>query len=123
MTAYEYRVDMTQAIVAGDASCVTDLSVDFGPNAQLNYDGSGNSDAYVITQGGIGTVGVLYATRSGNTLNFTFSQPVCAGATAGSGQSSQFIGVASAQAPVATTATVGWPGLLGLSVPARAPAH
>src|SRR3954465_14978221 len=30
-TAYEYRVDLTQATAIGDVSCVTGLNVDFGP--------------------------------------------------------------------------------------------
>jgi hypothetical protein len=37
--------------------------------------------------------------------------------------SSYFIGLASAQAPKAVTAKVGWPGLEALDVPARAPAY
>src|SRR6185369_2692687 len=36
-TAYEYRVDLTQAATPGDQACVTGLDVDFGPVAKLDY--------------------------------------------------------------------------------------
>jgi hypothetical protein len=121
-TAYEYRVDMTQAVSAGEVPCVTDLTVEFGAIAKLQYDGSGPlDDGYVVVQGGIGTIGILEAIKTGNSITFTFNQPVCAGPTPGSGHSSYFFGLASASAPKAVTAKVGWPGLLPLDVHARAP--
>lgn len=122
-TAYGYRVDMTQAVSLGDASCVTDVTVDFGPDLQLNYDGSGPSDGFTIAQGDSGTIGILYAVRFGNSANFVFEQPVCAGATAGSGQSSLYFGMTAAAAPKAVTMTLGWPGLTGIAVAARGPAY
>src|SRR5450755_4592131 len=30
-TAYEYRVDLTQAVSDGEVPCVTDIAIDFGP--------------------------------------------------------------------------------------------
>ena len=33
-TAYEYRMDLTQATAIGDVSCVTALEVDFGPGGR-----------------------------------------------------------------------------------------
>ena len=121
-TAYLYRVDMTQAVSDGEAPCVTDLAVDFGPVVKLQYDGSGPlDDGFVIVQGGLGSIGILEALKSGNTITFTFSQPVCAGPTPGSGKTTFFFGLASASAPKAVTAKVGWPGLLPLNVAARAP--
>src|SRR6185503_10407445 len=64
LNVYEYRVDMTQAVSSGESPCVTDLSIDFGPDTKLSYDGTGtNYDAYVITTGGIGTVGLYDVSR------------------------------------------------------------
>src|SRR4051812_30540124 len=34
-TAYEYRLDLTQATAVGDVACVTGLNVDFGPVTKL----------------------------------------------------------------------------------------
>jgi hypothetical protein len=123
-TVYEYRLDMTGTDSQSEAACVTDVALDFGPVSRLSFDGTGQLyDVYVITQGGIGTIGLFNVTSTGNTIDFVFSQPVCAGTSAGNGQSSLFFGVASAFAPRAVTANAGWPGILGEPVPARAPSH
>jgi hypothetical protein len=123
-TAYLYRVDMTQAVSSGDVPCVTDLTVDFGAVSQLQYDGSGPADdGFVVTQGGLGSIGLFAVTKTGNSINFVFNQPVCAGPTPGTGHTSYFFGLASGSAPKGVTATVGWPGLEPLDVAARAPAY
>lgn len=127
-TAYLYRVDMTQAVSSGEAPCVTDISVDFGPVSKFVYGGSGSppDDVFVITQGGLGDIGLYQVTQKSTVINFIFNQPVCAGPTPGTGRSSNFIGVASSSAPNAVnikTVKVGWPGLDALIVPARGPAY
>lgn len=123
-TAYQYRVDLSQAVSSAEVPCVTDVTIDIGPTVQLNYDGTGTpGDAYVVAQGGLGTIGIFSAVKTGNKVTFTFNQPVCAGASGGTGQSSQFFGVTSASAPKAVTAKAGWPGTVGLDVGARAPAY
>lgn len=123
-TAYEYRVDMTGAVSDAEVPCVTDLAIDFGSDAQLSFDGTGQLyDAFVITQGGIGSVGLFSISRTGNVVDFVFNQPVCAGPSPGTGLSSYFFGMASAFAPKSVTANAGWPGLLGQPVSARAPNH
>ncbi|HEY4940926.1 MAG TPA: hypothetical protein VII56_05820 [Rhizomicrobium sp.] len=124
LTAYEYRVDMTQAVSDGEASCVTDVAVDFGTVSRLSYDGTGQIyDAYVITQGGIGSVGLFNISKTGSVVDFVFDQPVCAGHSPGTGLSSYFFGIASKFAPKSVTANVGWPGLSGIGTAARAPNH
>lgn len=121
---YEYRVDMTQAVSSGEVPCVTDVAVDFGPTTRFSYDGTGTLyDVYVITSGGIGSVGLYDVSRTGNSIDFTFNQPVCAGPTPGSGKTSYFFGLASVSPPHSVTAHVGWPGLDPLAVPGRAANH
>ena len=63
LTGYEYRVDLTQASIMGEsAGCVTDMTVDFGPVTQLQYNKAGpDDDVYVVTKGGLGSVGLLSA--------------------------------------------------------------
>jgi hypothetical protein len=122
--AYEYRVDLTQAVSSGEVPCVTDLAVDFGPVTQLDYGDPGQpADVFVVNQGGIGKVGLFDAVKVGNAVTLTFNQPVCAGATPGTGLSSFFVGLASTGAPRSVIAKVGWPGLEALNVAARAPTH
>lgn len=123
-TAYEYRVDLTQAVSDGEVPCVTDISVDFGPVTKLQYNKTGPlDDVFVVTKGGLGTVGLYAVEQNGNVITFTFNQPVCAGPTPGTGHTSYFFGLASEYAPHAITAHVSVPGLDPIETQARGPAH
>jgi hypothetical protein len=123
-TAYEYRVDLTTAVTSNEFSCVTDLAIDFGAVAKLHYDRvRPQDDVFVVTQGGLGTIGILSAEQTGNVITFTFTQPVCAGNVPDTGQSTFFFGLASDFAPKPIVAHVGVPGELPADVKARAPDH
>jgi hypothetical protein len=99
--AYVYRVDMTQVQGVTAVNCVTRLRVIFGPDVKLPYSPSGNSDIFVVTAGGLGSVGLSSATLTGNLITFIFSSPVCPG------QTSYFFGIASKSTmPVPGKATV-----------------
>jgi hypothetical protein len=125
-TAYEYRLDLTQATAIGDVSCVTGLAVDFGPVSKLQYNKVGpTDDVFVITKGGLGSIGLASAeqNRSG-VISFTFSQPVCAADSSGPGQTTFFFGLASVHPPKAIVAVVEVPADEdGAQVKARAPNH
>jgi len=122
LTAYEYRVDMRSA--GGSVDCLLGLVVDFGPVQALPYKAGGTAHVYVVTQGGLGSVGVKSAEQDGNVIEFTFDKPMCVGVKANSGESTFFFGLASAKPPHAITA-----GMWGLGTPAyislaaRAPQH
>jgi hypothetical protein len=124
-TAYEYRVDLTQATAVGDVACVTALDVDFGPVTKLQYNKVGpTEDVFVVTKGGLGSIGLASADQNGNVITFTFSQPVCAADTSGPGQTTFFFGLASIHPPKAIAATIEAPGVMpDLTVKARAPNH
>jgi hypothetical protein len=124
-TGYEYRVDMTQATAIGDVACVTGLDVNFGPVTVLQYNKVGPADdVFVVTKGGLGTIGLTSAVQNRNIITFTFSQPVCAADASGPGQTTFFFGLASIHPPKATVAIVEAPGLFpGFDVKARAPDH
>jgi hypothetical protein len=128
-TVYIYRVDLTGAAAASDQMCVSSVAVNFGAITKLPYSGAGKpkADVFVVTTGGLGTVGLKSADQTGSTVTFQFSAasfpapgdpfpPVCAG------QTSFFFGLASTKAPLATKAQVHM-GIYGIkSVGARAPA-
>jgi hypothetical protein len=127
-TVYMYRIDLTKATAQTDQMCVTAIAVDFGPLKPLPYSGAGNADVFVITSGGLGSIGLQSADQTGATIKFQFStssfpdpheqfQPVCPG------QTSFFFGLAALKPPVAATAqvTMGVYGTKGVA--ARAPAH
>ncbi|MEA2838654.1 MAG: hypothetical protein QOD89_3204 [Bradyrhizobium sp.] len=124
-TAYEYRVDLTQATALGDVACVTALDVDFGPVTVLQYNKVGPADdVFVVTKGGLGTIGLASAVQNRNIVTFTFSQPVCAADSSGPGQTTFFFGLASTNVPKAIVATIEAPGVFpDIDVKARAPNH
>jgi len=123
-TAYEYRIDMSTAVTNADAACVTDVAIDFGPVAKLQYNGAGpTDDVYVLAIGGVGKIGLQSAEQTGNTITFTLSQPICAGQSANAANTTFFFGLASASEPRAITARVGIAGDEPTNVGARAPNH
>lgn len=107
MFGYEYRIDLRQ--VAGILSIpfITSLAIDFGPHVStLDFDGDGRpDDAYVVTSGGLGNIGVSSATREGNVITFNFSPPVAGGASRGRGDSTFFFGLVSTHPRREITAT------------------
>src|ERR1700730_18266339 len=74
-TGYEYRLDMTQA--TGALQCVGGIVVNFGPISQLPFKNNTPADAYVITQGGLGTIGIGSAEQDGDVITFNFSKFIC----------------------------------------------
>jgi hypothetical protein len=122
-TGYEYRVDMTQATAIGDVACVTGLNVDFGPVTKLQYNKVGpTDDVFVVTKGGIGTIGLASADLNGSIVAFEFNQPVCAADSSGPGHTTFFFGLTSIHPPKGIAATIEAPGVFpDLKVKARAP--
>jgi len=121
---YEYRIDLRNAIGLTYIPCVSSMRLEFGPVIEtLDYDGDGmaGDQVYVVTSGGMGSVGLASATKWGNAITFTFGSPVCAGGSPGSGQSTYFFGLVSAQPAGPVTATVQETGGPTYDVPARAP--
>lgn len=129
-TVYIYRVDLTGATAATDQMCVSSVAVNFGPITKLPFSGAGKpkADVFVITTGGLGTVGLKSADQTGSTVTFQLSAasfpapgdpfpPVCPG------QTTFFFGLASTKAPAATKAQVHM-GIYGIkSVGARTPTY
>lgn len=102
-TAYQYRIDLTDAKALADVSCVTSLTVDFGPVAKLPYAAgtTGIRDVYEIVQGvPANQIGFGSATQTGTEVTFTFARPVCAGDGITPGATTFAFGLASLDAPV-----------------------
>ncbi|MBI1811111.1 MAG: hypothetical protein HY035_01175 [Nitrospirae bacterium] len=106
--AYEYRIDLRNAMGITYIPCISSMTLEFGPVVStLDYDGDGVADqVYVVTSGGLGSIGLASAEKEGNTITFNFSAPVCAGGHPGGGQSAYFFGLVSTQPPGPVTATV-----------------
>jgi hypothetical protein len=99
--AYQYRVDLSNAITLVDLSCVTNLSVKFGSIEKLPYaPGIILRDVYEIQQGvPANQVGFSSAVQAGGLVTFTFARPVCAGDGTTPGATSFAFGLASRDAP------------------------
>ncbi len=106
---YQYRIDLRRAVGMTYVPCLNSMSLAFGPVVNtLDFDGNGKvgDEVFVVTRGGLGTVGLASAEKAGNVITFHFSSPVCAGGRPGDGQSTFFFGLVSTHAPGQTTATV-----------------
>jgi hypothetical protein len=115
-TGYEYRLDLRSANKFTE--CVAGLTVNIGPVKKLTYPPNQPAHIFVVTQGGIGDVGIKSAEQDGNVITFWFSGYLCAG------QTSFFFGFAAATAPQTGTATLFGPGSPGFfQTGARMPAH
>jgi hypothetical protein len=122
--AYLYRVDMRNAVGIANIGCVTSITINFGPvvsTLDFNADGTTGDQVFVVTGGGLGTIGLASADKVGNQITFTFSSPVCAGGNRGAGESSFFWGLVGTRPPRLITASVTQTGGPAVSVQARAP--
>ena len=101
-TAYQYRIDLSNAATTVDFSCVNNLSVKFGPVVKLPYaPGTVLRDVYEIDQGVPGNqVRIASAVQTGDVVTFTFARLVCAGDGVNPGDTSFFFGLASLDEPV-----------------------
>lgn len=121
--AYEYRLDLSNAVGALNIACINWMTISFGPVVgTLNYGGDAKPDqVFVVTGGGIGTIGLASAVQTGSSIKFTFSSPVCEGGAPGKGDSSFFWGLVSKQPPKNVTATLHETGGATHVVKARSP--
>lgn len=121
--AYEYRIDLRNAVGAVAISCIDSMTISFGPVvSSLNFGGSPAPDqVFVVTGGGIGTIGLSSAVQTGSKIKFNFASPVCEGGAPGRGDSSFFWGLVSMTPPKFVTATLHETGGVTHIVKARAP--
>lgn len=109
---YEYRIDLTGKTCPGLETLVDgilDVSIDFGPNVPMDFDGSGKlSDVYVVTGGGVGSVAPSAALRDGSRvyLEFDVGNPDGLPFLLFPGQSTFFIGLVSTQPPTDVAANI-----------------
>lgn len=104
---YMYRLDLRQLAGLTALPCINQFSIDFGPVAPLDYNDDGNDDdVWVVSSGGLGTVAPMSAEKTGDSITFSFTPPVCAGSSPGNGESSYFFGLTSTRPPRAVVAQV-----------------
>jgi hypothetical protein len=124
LTGYEYRLSLTEA--AGHGECIAGLVLNFGPVTKLPYaGGAALADVFVITTGGLGTIGIASAQKTGNIIEFTFKNGgLCLVSGPDIKNTTFFFGLAAPTPPANTNAhlwAVGSPPFY--EVPARVPTH
>ncbi len=121
--AYEYRLDLRNAVAALNIACIDSMIISFGPVVgTLNYGGTAAPDqVFVVTGGGIGTIGIASAIQTGDNIKFKFASPVCEGGAPGKGDSSFFWGLVSKTPPKFVTAVLHETGGATHTVKARSP--
>jgi len=121
--AYEYRLDLRNAVGATAISCIDWISMSFGPVVStLDFNGDRKPDqVFVVTGGGIGTIGIASAIQTGSNIRFNFTAPVCGGGAPGRGYSSFFWGLVSRNKAKFVTATLHETGGATHVVKARSP--
>jgi hypothetical protein len=120
-TGYEYRLSMTEASGTG---CILGFNLNFGPHKQLPYANNALADVYVVTTGGLGTIGLKSAERTGDAISFTLASPLCADGPPDVKKTTFFFGLAAPAAPMHVIGSVygiGNPGIFGVDV--RVPTH
>jgi hypothetical protein len=120
-TGYDYRLSMTEASGTG---CVLGFNLNFGPHKPLPYLNNTPADVYVVTTGGLGTIGLKSAERTGDVIQFMLTSPLCADGPPNATKTTFFFGLAATAAPMHVNATVfsiGNPAFL--AVDARVPTH
>src|SRR3989442_763743 len=67
---YEYRIDLRNAVGAVEISCIDSMTIRLGSLvSSLNFGGSPAPDqVFVVTGGGIGTIGIASAIQSGSNI-------------------------------------------------------
>jgi hypothetical protein len=123
-TGYEYRLSLTEA--SGTSECLTGLVINFGPHVKLPYKNGQLADIFVVTTGGLGTIGIKSAEKFGNVIEFTFSHGLCLAGAPDIKNTTFFFGMAANNAPAtkpieAMVNGIGSPPIY--PVEARVPVH
>jgi len=120
---YEYRLNLTDAVGVTNIACIDWMSISFGTIVNtLDYDRDQKSDqVFVLTSGGLGTIGLASAVQTADTIRFKFSKPVCEGGAPGKGDTSFFWGLVSKSSPKDVTAVLHETGGATHVVKARSP--
>jgi len=106
---YEYRLDLRCAQTLTSTPFATSVALSTGPvlSYDYNFDSVSTDQVYVVTSGGLGTVGLSSAGSAWGYTQFNFSGPVWASGGGGCmGNSSYFWGYTSNYPPQVVTATI-----------------
>lgn len=110
---HEYRLDLRCAQTALNVPYASSVSLSTGPvlSYDYNFDSIATDQVFVVTAGGLGTIGLSSAGSAFNYTTFNFSAPLYPSGGGGClGDSTYFWGYTSNYAPHVVTATIGTSG-------------
>ena len=121
-TGYEYRISLTQA--SGSSECIISFNLNFGPHKQLPYKSGQLADIFVVTTGGLGTIGLKSAIRFDDVIVFELAKPLCGDGLPDVKRTTFFFGLAATAAPMHVTAQFSVTGTTPFyTADARVPTH
>ncbi len=105
---YEYRLDLRCTQNPVTVPYATAVQLPIGPilSYDYNFDNVATDQVFVVTGGGLGTIGLSSAGWAFGYAGFNFSSPVWAAGSGCTGDSSYFWGYTSIYPPQVVTATV-----------------
>lgn len=119
---YEYRVDLTNSVGILSVSYVTQLIVPFGATLSYdyNFDANATDQVFVVTHGGLGTIGLSSAGTFFGLVGLNYASPIYEGTGSTPGQTSYFVGMVSQYPPHVVNGTLST-SAGSISVPIYAP--
>ena len=118
LTAYEYRLVLQHLQAATGVNGVTRKSVsinsmtlNFSPYSSFNYKSQTSNQVWVVTSGGLGSVGPASAVSSGSKVTFNFNPPLTLSSATNQEASTYFFGMLSPHSP--PNAVNGWASFTG----------
>lgn len=122
LTGYVYRISLTEA--SGSADCLGGLVLNFGPVSKLPYKTGVMADVFVVTTGGLGTISIASAVKTGNVIEFSFNKPLCLSGPPDIANTTFFFGLAASGSPMSSQAGIWAAGNPPYyKVDARVPTH
>jgi hypothetical protein len=105
---YEYRLVLNQLSGASSISIDSMKLDNFGSVSPITYNGQPNNKVWVVTSGGLGSVGPTSAAFNGSEITFNFSSPLTFVSGASQESSSYFYGMASPSPNPPSGTASGW---------------
>jgi hypothetical protein len=112
LNAYEYRL-VLKSLTGAKSVALNSMTLKFSPYSSFTYNGQTNKQVWVVTSGGLGSVGPNSAATSGSKVTFTFNPPFTFSSVSNQNQetSSYFFGMISPTKP--PPAAKGWASFTG----------
>jgi hypothetical protein len=95
---YEYRL-VLQKLIGDQSVSLSSMTVNFSPYSSFDYNGQTDNQAWVVTSGGVGSVGPTSISANGSAITFGFNPPLTLSSASSEETSSYFFGMISSTPP------------------------